>query len=250
MPYGIKSHYKSKQNISRAEARARRYPRKAVKGAVRGKSVSSSDYKSKSAKVLFPPLMNVPFTYVDDLNLSPAAGAISAYQYRGNSLFDPDLSGVGSQPRYFDTLLGASGSTAPYAQYCVLAAKAEVFLRNVSSVFMMASITMAAPGVTVPSSLGEARERQDTVVRQIAPQGSGGSQAKLQMYRKTNSILGIKDTMDSDDAKALHNANPANPWVITIQAYNPDGLGVATIRGNIRITYYSKLSVVNDVADS
>ena len=45
------------------------------------------------------------------------------YEYRGNSCQDPDLTGIGAQPRYFDTFCGPQDSSAPYGNYNVLASK-------------------------------------------------------------------------------------------------------------------------------
>ncbi len=53
------------------------------------------------------------------------SGATPAAQvFRINSLFDPNLTGVGHQPNYFDQL------TAVYGQYVVLAARAEARITN------------------------------------------------------------------------------------------------------------------------
>ena len=63
--------------------------------------------------------------YVDNFNLTGAAGVVGANVFRFNSCFDPDLSGVGHQPMYFDQFCGATG-TGPYGRYRVTSAKATV----------------------------------------------------------------------------------------------------------------------------
>ena len=36
-----------------------------------------------------------------------------ATQFRGNSCYDPDYTGIGSQPRWYDTFMGATGGSQP-----------------------------------------------------------------------------------------------------------------------------------------
>lgn len=229
------------------KGKKRNYKRRPLR---RGKSTSASGYRSKAALAIFPPIKNYPLTYADVIDLFPAAGLGALLTFSGNSLFDPNISGVGSQPRYFDTLCGVTSGSAPYGQYCVLATKVDCFIRNVSSVHLQFSITMCATGITAPSTVQEARERPDTILRTVAPLLSGGSLGKVSMYRKTNSVMGVKDTMDSPNLKALSTVSPADTWVIHIAAWNADGIVAHRMKGDIRITYYSRLSRINDVLDS
>jgi hypothetical protein len=53
---------------------------------------------------------------VDRVSLTSTSGGQAYYQFRANSLFDPDLSGTGHQPRYYDQLCGSAG---PYQTYRV-----------------------------------------------------------------------------------------------------------------------------------
>ena len=73
----------------------------------------------------FPDRMVTKLRYVDNFNLTGAAGVVGANVFRFNSCFDPDLSGVGHQPMYFDQFCGAAG-TGPYGRYRVISAKATV----------------------------------------------------------------------------------------------------------------------------
>ncbi len=59
------------------------------------------------------------FTYVDQSNISIASG-VGFYQFRCNGLFDPNATGGGSQPMYFDQIM------ALYNHYTVLSSKITV----------------------------------------------------------------------------------------------------------------------------
>ncbi len=70
----------------------------------------------------------VRLKYVDNITINPGAAAIGAHFFRANSLFDPDLTGVGHQPLNFDQLqLG-------YDHYTVYGSKiTATFTNNVAT---------------------------------------------------------------------------------------------------------------------
>lgn len=216
----------------------------------RGRSTRGSNYSTGPAHQIFPPIKNIVFTFSDDQSLLPSAGSYSAYQYRANSLNDPDLSGIGRRPRYRDTFLGANNTAAPYQTYLVNACKAEAYLRSEAGVHMMVAMTLHDNANTAPVSLSEARERPDTVMRTLAPIGAGGSMQKITMFRTMKSIFGVKDTLDDDRLRANYNAQPGRQAYVTLTVFNPDASISARVAWNMKLTYYSKLMVKNDVADS
>jgi len=68
----------------------------------------------------FPKTTMVKLRYCDAFQMNPGLGAVANYQYRANSLFDPDVFAVGHQPMNFDqwSLL--------YNHYVVVGAKITV----------------------------------------------------------------------------------------------------------------------------
>jgi len=75
----------------------------------------------------FPSKHVARLKYVDLIQLSPTAlgSAVPTFKhFRANSLYDPDYSGIGHQPRGFDEL------SAIYDHYCVIGSKIKVFFEN------------------------------------------------------------------------------------------------------------------------
>ena len=52
----------------------------------------------------FPAKAHYTLRYSDQITLNPGAGANATYNFRANSIFDPDYSGVGHQPYGHDNL--------------------------------------------------------------------------------------------------------------------------------------------------
>lgn len=76
----------------------------------------------------FPDKLRTRLRYADTISLT---GGIATNVFRLNSLYDPDLSGVGHQPCWFDQLCGTVGS-APYYKYRVLGSKLKATFTPVS----------------------------------------------------------------------------------------------------------------------
>jgi len=77
----------------------------------------------------FPDQLRCTLRYSDAGSQFTGSIAPAAQVFRANSLFDPDLTGAGSQPEYFDQL------AAIYGQYCVQGCrfKAEIFNTGTTS---------------------------------------------------------------------------------------------------------------------
>lgn len=98
-----------KSNISRKSRRIYRRKYKRVRrGIPRGVSVQANIPRMQKLR------------YVQDVQLTSTAGAPGFYQFRANSLYDPDYTGTGHQPMRFDQM------AAIYADYCVVGSKINV----------------------------------------------------------------------------------------------------------------------------
>jgi len=94
----------------------------------------------------FPDQLRCTLRYSDAGSQFTAAVTPAAQVFRANSLFDPDLTGAGSQPEYFDQL------SAVYLQYCVQGVrfKCEIFNTGTTSnvcVLLYSDVNIATQSV-------------------------------------------------------------------------------------------------------
>lgn len=72
----------------------------------------------------FPKQLTIKHRYVDRTTIACTAGAFANYKFRCNGMFDPNHSGTGHQPMYFDQL------AALYNHYTVTKSKIKVSFGN------------------------------------------------------------------------------------------------------------------------
>lgn len=184
-----------------------------------------------------------------------------SYIFRGNSMFDPDQSGIGNQPRWYDTFMGASGGAAPYRTCTVLGSKISVQIWQdpvlggaTGSVAGVVSVIPYVNGSTVASSLKEIMERAFVKWRNV---GNANSSRPLVLkhFAKTKGLYqGANPLNDMDNFSHDYNGNPNKQWYWAVQAVNVidggPGVNLFSCYVAVRIKYYVMLSQLNDVANS
>lgn len=202
----------------------------------------------------FPENLWTVVTYSDKFQLTCTAGALQSYTFRLNSLFDPNLTGTGSQPRYFDTLCGGNDTSAPYRAYVVKAAKMKLLAWPTSpdstGVTSAIGLTICPSATTGPTTVEELMMRSDTNYRTVSYYG--GSRAITSVYRSADiaDVLGVKDIEDANGTEALFNANPTNQAYGIVSVAPLNGSTAAVIQCNVEISFYVKFYSLNDVTDS
>lgn len=202
----------------------------------------------------FPRELYTEFTYSEDVTVSSTTGVPGTYLFSTNDLYDPNVTGTGHQPRYFDTLVGANGGSAPYKNFRVFGSRIsiEAYPTGSDSTSMRGLVGIGAFNTTstVPSTTAEMRERDDFKVKPIGYWSGGHDFVKMTRYVSNKILFGIKDIKDDDNIVGDNAAGPSKQarWCI---AYSPmDDTTSRDLRVNVRITYYAMLFNLNDVADS
>jgi len=186
--------------------------------------------------------MPIKLVYEDLLVLAPGT-TLGSHVFRGNSLYDPDYSGTGHQPRYFDQL------SAIYGKYKVLSSNIVVEVINTAGTGGSGAIFAITPNTEIITftSWQTAAELPKARVSEIVPISSVYP-FKLSHSASTTAICGLLPyQVNDEDWSALTGANPVQLWYwnVNFAATNP-AVNVS-VQFRVRITYdavmYDRLDI-------
>ena len=170
----------------------------------------------------FPDRIQTTLRYSDIWALAPGAQA-GQYTYRGNSLFDPDYTSTGHQPRYFDQY------AAVYSKYVVTSSSIKASVMN--NVGTSPLFVVVFPSTDIPTLLTGAPASEYPRAKQSKLLGVAGYQTVAVAHKAaTTTILGLKPHQINDlDFAALTGANPTQIWYwnLFFQNVNPTNLSIS-----------------------
>ncbi len=210
---------------------------------VRGKPqkvivVPSKEQARKRKQRISRPLLSnktvVKLRYTEIIAINPGAGgSVGTHVYSANGMFDPNITGIGHQPRGFDQLMSLydhytviqSGITAMYTLdpsarhvQCILA------LRDRSAVY------------SAPSDYTEMRNVKTTVV---SPEGEA---KKLTLGFSPKSFLGVSKPLSEKDLTGTVSANPQEQAFFHVGIADMSGADLANQYLTIQIDYVAVLT--------
>lgn len=188
-----------------------------------------------------PARMFVKMRYSEKVTFS--AGSSNAYSFSGNSVFDPNVSGIGGQPLSLDQWNGF------YLNYRVRSSKCTVVVNaqgaGAGSVRRYALIpynaTQAAVINTTPiSTLSEYPGCR--VWYGNTNTGSGAIKGKSSYARSAKVFNVTSTTLNSEENySALFTANPVNTWQWFIRSEATDSISSPESPLYVTVTYYVEL---------
>jgi hypothetical protein len=181
-----------------------------------------------------PDRLYVKLIYREAVAFSQAGGAVGDNVYRGNSLFDPDLTGTGGQPSGFDQW------AAFYATYTVLGSKCEVISMSgggsaCNTIHGITPTNFSSVFTDVERAQEQPYDKSDTIV--FGSQGIG--QGKLSNYMSTSKIIGVvRPAIQIEDSySALVSANPAVQWFWHVWNLVPTA-NTQALQQQVKLTYF------------
>lgn len=213
--------------------------RKVARKSIR-KKVKRTNFKkygtTRSRAINGPMAMRqiVKMRYSEDINIS-AGTLLGAYDFRANSIFDPNLSGTGHQPLSHDQW----GNF--YDHYVVLGAKMTVCFTSTSSTdSAFASVALQDTNNTMTSQ-SQIREQPRSRWTLIPIQG-GNNQRKLSCFYSAKKFFGAKSVVTWDKLGAVFGANPSEDALFRIFYQNASGTSAIPLVVNVIIDYIVLLS--------
>lgn len=185
----------------------------------------------------------VKLKYFDYWALASGAGpTFAVQQFRGNSIFDPDYSGVGGQPTGYTQL------NALYNHYKVFAARITIRALSLTSnvtlmlgVVPLVSAWTPASGTEVQQVLGEGMRSRYVILDPANSAASAKPQGWVKCYKTTRQMLGASESKDRDTA-ALMTTNPVSQWLWNVVLCDITGAQSSlSVAMAVKITYYLRV---------
>lgn len=173
--------------------------------------------------------------YGDTFPMDTAAASFVTQWFRMNSLFDPDLTGVGGTPT------GLTEMAALYNKYHVVASRITVRFQNTCDKNLLVGFECEGPGyhyansgVQVQQALLEWRTAHAVLSKTSLQVGTVKTLSRAYSMRK---MFGTKG--EYDDNWAATNANPSSDIQCQLMICNTDGATANnTVEAVVRIVYY------------
>jgi hypothetical protein len=175
------------------------------------------------------PSTKMVLTYEDLIGIE--GGPLEQYTFRGNSVYDPDYTSTGHQPRYFDTY------AAIYGKYRVLASRITVDLINSSATSGVSFVILPHTDVITLTTFQEMAELPKAKVSLIVPIASRYAQ-RMTHAGTTAHVCGLreKEVLDQDWASTV-GTNPVQIWYWNIGVATVDGVTDNDVSLRVRLEY-------------
>lgn len=195
--------------------------------------------------------MDVQLMYSEQISLTSNAGVPTHYTFRLNSIFDPNYTGVGHQPRGHDEL------ALMYHKYCVRAAAIDIVaLPNYQS-GTSGKFTALVNNQTTVSSISQLYDMEEHTQRVIPVYTIGNSATtfgtnysnRYTYYIRLKDLYEVKDVMDDNDAQANFGSNPVKTAMIHLCQQNVNAAECIQLY-QVTIRYYCTVLKPNTLAAS
>lgn len=158
--------------------------------------------------------------------------------FRGNSVFDPDFTGAGNQPNYFDTYASL------YAKYRVVASKIECRIVNGSSTVPIRWSIMPSDSSTILTNVANASGNPMCKTGICTLASGSRSICTVKSYCTTARINGKTKAQinGSDQYESLVSTNPADAWFWIFQCEDLSIASNMAVIIDFKLTYYVRFT--------
>lgn len=172
-------------------------------------------------------------TYGDDeLTLNPAVGSCAGRIFSANGMYDPDITGVGHQPRGFDELM------ALYDHFTVIGAKITVDFVNTDTSNAMVCGIVTQDNNTLTTDIHDLLERKGFKYRQIGNKnGATANTCRITQVINPAKFLGRSKALSDPELKGSKVANPGEQAFFVPYVFSPAGADGGNVYLTVKIEY-------------
>lgn len=197
----------------------------------------------------FPSELVTRLRYNDTIELTLGVSGVVGHTFRMNSLFDPDLTGTGHQPYYFDQL------AALYQRYGVLSGKITCEFMPVTDAIALAQpVGPIVVGMrtdengSFSTTLSTMMEEAVSTTTLIGGGNGGNNKAVMSKTFDPKRDLGIG--FDDDTLMAATNANPSSVWFASCMAANVGQSITGKVLLKVQLEFLVKFMRIVEVSGS
>lgn len=181
-----------------------------------------------AARTGFPKTMAMVHRYCEIVSISAVLGATGRYEFSANGIFDPNITGAGHQPQFFDTL------AAIYNHYVVTASKMKVRFSSPTNYAQGQNVALFLEDDTSTLNDIEAiQEQADAVLGQVYP---GSAPVVLTKYWDAKKWFG-GDPLSDPLMSAATTANPTEQTYFCLAAKCVDSAVATAVYISVEIEY-------------
>jgi hypothetical protein len=195
---------------------------------------------------LFPPrskVMMLPY-FTNNLLTVPANTSATSYVFSANGPYDPDISGIGSQPMGFDQMM------VFYEHFTVVSATAIVTFHNNLTSSTPDIMLGARADTTTISDAYTLMELGNSVSSKLNINSVANGVQELRLKVDIARFLGIDDLLDSAVARGTISANPSEQVYFHVSAWNVETSVAGQIAFEIRLEYHCIFTEPRDITRS
>jgi len=179
-----------------------------------------------------PSEYHATFKYSSRVSISGAAATVSSYAFRLNGLFDPDFTGAGSQPMYYDQF------SALYSKYRVLGARWSITLCNEASGAVVVAVCPSMQNsVDVDMAANTQQLRAKTFI--LGAVNGAGCIKQAKGGCRMAEVWGVPEAAvkQEDDWAALTTGNPNNVVYLWLSTTGVSTGATTLLRAWVTISY-------------
>ena len=164
-------------------------------------------------------------------SLNGGIGTLGFNTFRANSVYDPDFTGVGAQPRYFDEIMPL------YDHFVVIGAKITATYINENNESYFIAVNRNDNGIT-SNNINDVIEQRNATYTYLGPATGGNNIKKLSLTYSPKRFLGRSKPLADPDLKGGVSSNPSEGMYFSVCAGAADAVSDPTaITCNVVIDY-------------
>jgi hypothetical protein len=191
----------------------------------------------------FPDELRLSLIYTEELSFTSTTGAVSSQSYLGSDCFDPNNTGTGGQPAWFDTLMTV------YSQGYVHASRLLMTCKS-SSATVTGEFVVASTSNTGPSAIYELYT-QPNAKQCFLTQNSPSFVFDLRDSFQNRQGVSDRSLKANSNMWFSSSASPSTNWIWRIKYQSADGASTSTALVDVKlifdVTFFRRLASDDDL---